>query len=118
MAPLSVRCRRTKSSENVSPISSVPAYPPACDALFSLVSSPEGSVNSNAPKRLKPKIKNTNAIKLFTHGLDPNCTTPKGPATSVTRNPSAGKQNDNSETKTIACFHAAFCLLQPRRPGS
>src|SRR5437870_5820037 len=39
-------------SENVSPISSVPKYPPRREALSRLVNKLDGSVISNAPSRL------------------------------------------------------------------
>ena len=63
--------------ENVSPINSVPTDPPRCDAWSILVKSEEGNVISNAPIRLTPKTMKTSAIKPFTHGFDPSCTTPK-----------------------------------------
>ena len=75
-------------SENVSPISSVPAIPPCCVPRSSLVSTDDGMVISKAPSRLRPKARNTSAMKPFTQGFDPSCTTPNGPRTAVVSRPS------------------------------
>ena len=76
-----------EESANVSPISSVPAMPPCCVPLSRRVSSAEGMVISKAPSRLNPNARNTSAIKPFTHGFDPNCTTPNGPRIAVVSRP-------------------------------
>jgi hypothetical protein len=75
-------------------MSSVPTYPPRRDAESSLVSRLEGSVISNAPSKLSAKIPNTIAMNPFTHGFEPNCTTPNGPTAAETPNPS--RQNSTT----------------------
>ena len=45
------------------------------------------------------------AMKPFTHGLEPSCTTPKGPASAVTRKPSPVKSTMMPRQKTSACVH-------------
>src|SRR5213078_4699864 len=65
-------------SEKVSPMSSVPKYPPRREAPSSLVSMAEGRVISNAPSKLNAKIPNTPAMNAFTHGFPPSCEIPIG----------------------------------------
>src|SRR5438270_137556 len=98
-------------SENVSPINSVPANPPPLDALFSFVSRPDGRRNSNAPRRLNPNTQKTRAIKPFTQGLEPNWTTPNGPAIAVTKKPTPVNRTMIPTQNTNAC-------AQPRCLGS
>ena len=60
-----------EASENVRPISSVPAKPPLSDDWFRRVRIDEGMVISNAPSRLKPKAMNSAEMKPLTHGFEP-----------------------------------------------
>ena len=97
-------------SENVNPINNVAKWPLPCDALFSFVNRPDGSVNSNAPSRLNPKTKNTRAINPFTQGLEPNCTTPKGPAMAVIRKPIVVNRTTMPLQNSRACTQPRFVL--------
>jgi len=89
-------------SANVSPISSVPAKPPVPDDRFSLVSTEDGMVISNAPSRLSPKAMNRAEMKPFTQGLEPSCLTPTGPSSAVTSSPSPEKRTMMPRQKTTA----------------
>src|SRR5580700_4955552 len=90
-------------SENVSPINSVPKYPPRRDAASSFVSKLDGSVISNAPSKLNANAANTIAMNPFTHGFDASCTTPNGPTAAVTPNPRAQNSTTMPSENTIAC---------------
>ena len=87
------------ASAKVRPISSVPMNPPWPDAAFSFVSTPDGIVISNAPSRLKPNTKKTSAMKPFTQGFEPSCTTPAGPRASVRIKAEPAEQNDDAEAE-------------------
>src|SRR5260370_31933989 len=45
----------------------------------------------------------TMAMKIFTHGLFPSCTTPKGPAITLVRNPSPVNRTTIPRQNTTAC---------------
>ena len=70
--PINGPTHANDASANVSPIRRAPANPPCPDAAFRRVSIPDGIVISNAPSRLRPKVKNTSAINPFTHGFPPS----------------------------------------------
>ena len=72
------------------------------EAAFILVSSPDGSVISNAPKRLRPNTRNTSVMNPFTQGLEPSCTTPKGPSRAVVRKPKTVNRKTMPRQKTSA----------------
>ena len=57
---------------------------------------------SNAPSRLRLKARKTNAIKAFTQGLEPSCTTPKGPRAAVAASPNEEKRTIMPMQKTAA----------------
>ena len=54
---------------------------------------------SKAPSRLSPNTIKTIAIKAFTHGFEPSCTTPNGPTRAVTASPIAVKQHNDSQAE-------------------
>src|SRR5258706_4166448 len=45
----------------------------------------------------------TRAMKMFTHGLLPSCTTPNGPAITLVRNPSPVNRTTIPRQNTTAC---------------
>src|ERR1039457_5340188 len=91
-----------EASENVSPISSVPAKPPFSEDRFKRVRMEDGMVISNAPSRLNPKAMNSAAINPLTHGFAPSCATPKGPSIAVTRSPRPENSTTMPRQKTTA----------------
>src|SRR5215472_14791207 len=114
--PINGPTQAKEASANVRPIIRVPIVPPDSDFWLSAVSRPEGSVISNAPSRLSPKIKNTVAITALTQIFEPNCTTPNGPRIEVTARPSAVNRTTMPRQKITACetmdARDAPCLLR------
>ncbi len=106
--PTSGPTHANEVSENVNPISSAPAMPPRPEARSMRVNSEEGRVISKAPNRLSPKARNTSAMKPFTQGLDPSCTTPNGPSSAVAANPSDENSTTMPSENTAACTMLAF----------
>src|SRR5580692_1233034 len=102
MLPTNGPTQANEVSENVNPISRVPRYPPRREALSSFVSKLEGSVISNAPSRLKANTQNTIAMNVFTHGFEPNWTTPNGPTAAATPSPSAQNRKIMPNENTAA----------------
>ena len=97
--PMNGPTQANEESANVSPISSVPAMPPFCEAAVSLVSTDDGMVISNAPSRLSPNARKTSAMKPFTHGFDPSCTTPNGPRMAVVIRPNPREQHHDPQAE-------------------
>ena len=54
---------------------------------------------SKAPSRLNPNTMKTSAMKPFTHGFEPSCTTPNGPAIAVTAKPRRAEEHDDAEAE-------------------
>ena len=92
------------ASENVSPMSRVPANPPFSDDWFSRVRMDDGMVISNAPSRLKPKAMNNAAMKPLTQGLDAKLRhARRAPAMAVVTSPSPENSTMIPRQKTTAC---------------
>jgi hypothetical protein len=92
-----------EASEKVRPIRSVPPKPPFSVERLSRVRMDEGMVISKAPSRLRPNVMNSAEIKPLTHGLEPSCTTPKGPSSAVISRPIPEKSTMIPRQKTTAC---------------
>ena len=98
------------ASENVSPISRLPAKPPWSADLLRRVRITEGIVISKAPSRLSPKAMKSAEMNAFTHGLEPRVTMPNGPRSAVVASPSP------ENNTTIPRQNTAACTTLSRRP--